>query len=236
MKGISINNVKYKVPTKWEDIHIRHQIKLSELEKENPKASHQLLIMSAYGDIPLDVLKHIHISRLPKILAHLKFITDQPETKHMSEFEHNGHTYSVMDSLLKGEFQDFISLETLVKEFADGDYNSLTRMIAVLAKRDGETLDDYDIDVRAREFLDLPLLTAISLQGFFLNCANMSQISTVLSSDPEVEKNLDKAATKFLNDIERTLKQQDGLGWLGRWRRNLSVKFVRSLKKTWGLS
>src|SRR5690606_22956783 len=92
----------------------------------------------------------------------------EPEVKPIHEFTHNGQKYSVINHLLNAQSQDFISLMALEKDNEKHPWRGLAKKIAILAKKEGETLDDYDIQERSNQFLDLSITIAKSLDSFFL--------------------------------------------------------------------
>jgi hypothetical protein len=85
----------------------------------------------------------------------------------ISEFEYKGEKYSVVETLLKQEAQDFLTLTSI-----EGRKDALFYVVAVLSKKNGngkyESLSDIDSEHRAKHFQDLPLTVANRIHVFFV--------------------------------------------------------------------
>lgn len=232
MKQIELNGIKYNVPTSWEDITIKDQIRVSEISQKYTGLTSQLQLLAGYSNIPVDVLKHINIKHLPELLSNLEFINEPLNQDPISKFEYKGDKYYVMPTLIDGEFQDFISLESVIQMYAEKPADGLPFIIAILCKREGETLDSFDIEERAKHFLDLPIDIANRVSVFFSQLEKLSMINTPTFLE-QYQKEVDKKAINQLNELENTMKQSDGQGWLGRLQRKILLKYVQYLKKNY---
>jgi hypothetical protein len=230
MKQIQLNGIKYKCPTSWEDITIKDQIRVSQIAQEHTGLTKNLQLISGYANIPVEEIKTTHINKLTGLVGHLSFLSEPINEDPITEFEHKGHKYNIMPTLLEGQFQDFISLDTVMSNFKDDKYQALPMMIAILAKREGETLDDYDVEERAKEFLDLPIDIANRIAVFFSQVETLSQINTLTSSSAYQEK-IEQELIKQLDVLENTIRQSDGQGLLGRLQKWMSLKYVKYFKK-----
>lgn len=103
----------------------------------------------------------------------LSFCSTPLNNKPVYEFELHDIKYKVLPTLLKAEFQDFLSIETILDNYKGKEYQALPYIIAVLAKRENETLDKYDLQERMKIFLDLPLTTANAIYLFLSDRKNV---------------------------------------------------------------
>ena len=230
MKNITLNNKKYNMPESWDDITVKDQIRIANIAQEYTGLTAQLQLIAGYANIPVDEIKHTHISKLPTLVKHLEFIQEPLKDEPIEEFEFKGEKYHVMQTLIDGEFQDFISLESAIKNNEEKSYEAVPMMIAILAKKQGESLDDYDIDERAKLFLDLPIKIANSISSFFLSFAMLSQSNTPTSL-VEVEKKMNEEVLKRFEELKNTTIPLDGLGWFGRLRVKMLRRYTKSLEK-----
>ena len=234
-KTIQLNNQKYQCPTSWDDVTLADQIRIADIAAKHTGLTSQLQLIAGYANIPVDEIKHTHISKLPTLVKHLEFVSEELDKEPISEFEHKGHKYYLMPTLLNGEFQDFISLEAVMANNSDNPYEGLPMMIAIIAKRENESLDDYDLEERSKEFLDLPIVIANKVSGFFLNFAQISLLSTPTFLNQYQEK-INQEVTRGFEELENTIRQSGGQGLLGRFQRWTLRKYVKSLKKNWSSS
>lgn len=227
MKTLVIDNTTYNIPERWEEITFEKQIAVERYAKEEP-AFQELCIIAGYCNIPLSDLKHLHINTVVKLLENLEFIKTPQTSAAITSFVHHGSEYLVMPSLLKAEFQDFISLEVLREQHKDRLYEGLPMMIAILAKREGETLDSFEVEQRAKEFYDLPITIANGLYAFFLHSSIL--YSTDLRESAAFQ---DQVIQQQLDSIKNILNKQAGKGLPLRWRALILKKFVKSIESRW---
>ncbi len=230
MKKIQLNSVSYQVPTSWDDVTVGDQIRISKIAQENTGLTSQLQLIAGYANIPVSVIKKTHISKLPTLVKHLEFIQEPLEDEPIENFKFKGDTYYLMPTLIEGEFQDFISLESAIKNNEESNYKALPMMIAILAKKEGENLDSYDLEERAEMFKDLPIQTANRISSFFLSFAMLSSANTQTSLEL-VEKEREKEMIKRFEELKSTTTKLDGLGWFGRLRMRMLHKYVKSYEK-----
>jgi hypothetical protein len=178
----------------------------------------QLAYISSFIGIDVDVIKKSNVTNIAKLFRHLNFLSVPLPEKPITEFEFKGETYSINDILLKQEFQDFISIEIALSDKGGDVLNALPLLISIMCKRKGESLDDYDVEERAKIFLDLPVTITNGLSVFFLSNEKMSKVLSQLSSQ---QKSLIQMKAKSLLTI---LKPQVGRGLLIR----LQIFLLRS--------
>jgi len=222
MKQFQYKNQKYSVPCEWKEIPLRMVMQMARDEKEFVSDSgKQLAYISAYAGIPVDVLKHSTITEVGRLFQYLEFLSKPlPETP-IFEFEFEGEKYSVAETIAKQEFQDFISLETVIADNDGNIYESLPMIIAIMAKRQGESLDDIDLDARAKLFENLPMTIAHPLSVFF---CQQEQISTMLSQLSLQQEHLIRMKA---NEVLFTLSRRDGMAWHTRLLTSLLASWIR---------
>lgn len=215
MKKFKFKGKQYECPTSWDEVTLEMQIKVSEDAQEFKTDSTKLIsLLSGYSGIPIDELKHSTPSEVSKLFKYLEFIKDPIPDKPVLSFTFNDEIYNVSNNLLEQEFQDYISLEAALQNNENDVYKSLPLIVAIMAKKDGETLDDYNPEERAEEFKKLPISTANGIAVFFYQSVNGLQISSQLFSNPqaliqmkkeEVESSLNKLGGGVLRSALRVV-------------------------------
>lgn len=235
MKEVIFNKKTYMVPCSWQEVSLGMVIKVSELDdiiEEAPIIS----IICGYTGIKDNELRICSMPEVKPILELLDFIYTPYEPQPATAFEFKGEKYMVMESLEKAEFQDWVSSQTVIYQYRDKPVQALPKLIAILCKKDGESLSDFDIEERSQMFLELPITTARDLECFFLHCLRAYNAVTLLySTIPEQEAIV---LNKFL-ELGNTMKQrQVELGWysptrfvIGIYRRYL-LYLKRQLEKS----
>jgi len=225
MKTIQFNNNKYKVPESWDEVSLSMQMEVSRVASIQ-KHVKMLGIIAGYTGIPMEELKTAKINRLYVLMESLTFMgTDIPINKKL-EWEFSGHTYSVDKNLGEMQFQDFISIQTILADNKDTYYDALPILVAVLAKREGETLDDYDPIERAKIMAEMPISVASSIASFFLLNENYSKLLTHLSST-QVQESIVLGKLKELKRTASPLDQPRG----GKLRTRLLLGIIRKYTK-----
>ncbi len=228
MTTIKVHDTEYDIPTSWYDVTVKQEIEIEQL-KDRDEQFRYLHRTSVYTGIPIPILKKMNINQINAVNSLMKFLfTPIPKEETITTFEFKGHTYYLMDSIIAGETQDFLSNEGVIKHFKDNPEKALPYIIAVVAKRKGESLENYDVWKRGEEFLELPYPIAKSIWFFF------AHIGTLLSIDTQRFLLLqDKVLEAQLNYSESTLKGLDGLPLYKRLLRTILLSYSRSLNKSW---
>jgi len=231
MKTIEFKGEKYKVPTSWSEITLEKQIQVSNDQTEfKNDITKKLSLISAYAEIPIDIIKHSTPAEAGKLFQHMKFLKNDIPDKQIAEFTFKGDKYYVAQNLLDSEFQDYLSMEIAIQNNEGKIYNALPQMIAVLCKKqkeDGEleTLDDYDVNERAEMFKQLPISIANGLAVFFYQSEKISKIRSLLYS------NKNQIILKKAEEVENTLKKQGGKGLLSRLLIGILLSYIRYIKR-----
>lgn len=231
MKKIKIKKVEYSCPENWHEITLRQQLEVSKLnEKYTGEIDRKLAILSAYANIPMDILKTEKIDRMVELFNCIKFISEDLPHVQLIEFDFNGKHYYTGQNLLESEFQDFISIQNAIESYSGDTFNALPIIIAIMAKQkkaDGtlESLDDYDVHKRAEEFMDLPITTANSIAFFFASSIRLQENLIQFYSNPK------ELAMKQIEEVENILKKQDGQAWHIRLLYGILRRYIKSIKK-----
>jgi hypothetical protein len=248
MKTITIANQQYFVPQNWGEVKIRQQ-KLAETLVEAQHHVKSLGIISAYTGIPIEILRHQQRDVIAGILNDLIFIDTPVDKEPIFKFTIQGEEYNISDTILKQEFQDYIAAETARLQYKDDVWTQLAYLIAIMAKKDGETLDSYDINQRAEFMMDnADVQTTSQVAAFFLQSQKTSELISLLSS-PEI---MQLAVTSKIQQLRNTLTvlgQQRGKNLLIRlwifvlkiyikfistqWQNALNSQASNNSKKSW---
>lgn len=237
MKTVELLGKNYTYPTNWDDVtisdyqRIRKYIdEFNDVEQVEADDLNDLLkqinLIAAYTNIPVQTLRKEKPSKLFNMINDLKFLSTDIPSKQVVEFVFKDKTYSVIQSLLNQEFQDYISLENLIQQ--DNLIAVLHLIVSVLSReRFDETLDDYDVHQRGELFKDLPITVANNIAVFFYQCAKSYSITSQLYSNPE-----ELVETK-LNELTICLNELDGKGWLTRLQVGIIRRYIKYIKPKW---
>lgn len=217
----------YYIPTSWNEITLKQQLEVERLTKEHPEYS-SIALIAGYLDQDVDQIKRLHINEIKNILHELTFISTAIPNEVLHEFMYKGEKYTVMETLLKGQFQDFLTIETVLQNHKGNEYRALPYIIAVLAKKQGETLDSFDLEERAKHFMDLPLLIANNIYFFFAVTKTLSEVDS-----KTVLQNLDQQVSGSINSLLGTPMKRDGGGLLIRLQKVMLRTYLKYLLKGW---
>lgn len=234
MKTITVNNKKYITPESWQEVTLKQQIQISkdtdaiiipELKK--------FAILSAYAGIPIVELKQAKLTELTEVFKSIKFINEDLPTHSITFFEFNGKKYHCGQNLIEMQFQDFISIENTLAENSGNTQQALPTILAIMCKQvkdNGllETIDDYDITARAKEFEDLPITIAHSLSLFFSASEKVLLNTFPLFLNPE---NQQVIMQKQIDTVESMLKELAGKGLLMRCVAGILRIYLKSIKR-----
>jgi len=222
---IKVNEIEYTIPTSWDDITVGQQIEISEVSGRD-ESFRNLHLVTTYTGIPLDLVKKMNINQFKSILKLMEFLSKPIKTTVIKNFNHNGKTYQLADSLLKGETQDFLSIEGILKKFKDNQTKALPYIIAIVCKKEGETLDSFDVWDRGEEFKTLPYSIAHNIWFFFVQTERALSIN--IKQFLEVQ---DKVLEASLSYSESILKKSDGRGLFSRLVKVYLMWYIRYTRK-----
>lgn len=227
MRTIQLNNKKYQCPTKWSDITLRQQIKVSQdaSEEETFKI---LALVSGYCNIPIKELKTAKFSQVKGVFKHLAFLKDvELSKKPVVDFRFKGDDYTIAETLMKEEFQDWVSCETAFENHKDNIWDAIPYIVAVLAKKKGESLDSFDLEERAEYLKDIPVDIANGISVFFYQNEKLSKVISLLSL------NQNQIVQQKGKEVLDTLNKQAGGAWYIRLVNGILRWYTKSLLKSW---
>ena len=230
MRTITYNEKEYSIPTDWNEITLEMQINAEDLIKKMGNELGLIGLISAYTDIPIKAIKEGDVALMNDIHNTLAFIYEGYVPEPITEFEHNGHMYYLKE-LQDTQFQDFISLQNILSNNKNESLKPLPRIIAVMCKMENETLDDYKIDDRAKEFMTLPLSTAKDCEAFFLTKSQELRLILALSTKDFQEQLLSIKYESAKNSIKEW-KEQSGRFSLIRLQAGIYLLTLKYLKRT----
>lgn len=225
MKEITFNEKKYNIPTCWQEVTLGMLVKVSEYESILDDAP-IISIIAGYTGIEITELKSSRVEEVREIMEILEFIYTPYEPKPTNEFTFNGIKYAAEPDLSEQKFGDWVAIQTILYNNRENPVGGLPYMLAVYCKKDGETLDDFNVEERAREFLGVPMTIGKDIEGFFLSFQMALRSLTLISS---TEKQLETVVlNRFLelSDIMTARSREPGTSlrmrlWIGIYRRYL---------------
>ena len=248
MKAIKFNGKDYLIPQSWNDVTVDMLIKSSELSELLSDAP-VIAIISAYTGIPIKDLKVNKALEVITILEDMFFISENYKPKPISSFTLNDVEYSAEADMVNQKFEDWVALQTTISNYANDRVRALPYMLAILCKKKGESLDDFNLEERAKLMLQLPMTIAKDVEAFFLQTLNAYKALSLLSSTTDVQRELVLHKVQELNNTMKTLKGQSGIFSGTRFRigyyqitlwwvrkqleKYFSMQVTNNSKKTW---
>lgn len=226
MVTAKINGKEYNIPTQWNDVTVKIQLDVLKITRTDN--FRELLMVSAYTGIELDLLKKMSRADFEAIRSQLEFVFIDIEDSPIENFVHNGHEYSLLPSMERAQTQDFITLESLMSNYQGKEHEALPYVVAVVAKREKETLFDYDVMERGKEFYSLPYPIAHNIYLFF--CAYEKAFSPDLRAYLSLQH---KKMQESLNYSESILRVSVGMGLWKKFLKVILLLYVRFIRKMW---
>lgn len=230
MKTIMFNEKEYQCPECWCEVSLGMLIKTSELNDILVDAP-IVAIVAGYTGIPTQELKLSNLSEISPILEILDFIYEEYKPVPSNSFEFKGKLYSTKPDLAECNFEDWVSIQTILYNNRDNPVMGLPKIIATFCKQEGETLDSFDLEDRAKYFMDLPLPTAKDIEGFFLSnliaYKSISQLSSII-------KEQEKLILSTLTELDSTMikrKEQSGTSFFTKFQISIYRMYIRYLKR-----
>jgi hypothetical protein len=217
MKEILFNNKKYNLPQAWSEVTIAMLIKsekLLELLEDSPI----VVIISSYTGIPIKELKVSNVKEVQEVINIMSFITEPYEPQQRIEFTYNNEVYQCAEDLTEQKFEDFVSIQTALYNHRDQPTKALPKLLAIYCKKENETLDSFDLNVRAKEFEQLPMTIAKDIEAFFLSSINAYNTITNLSSNPNIMRDIVLEHCKELTNTMKAYKERHGGSFFTRLR------------------
>lgn len=234
-----INRKEYSIPQSWDEITLDKVIKVSRDSEEfrsysgvtehfkmaPEKVLSKFSLVSGYCDIDIKDLKKMTTSEAVVLFKQLKFLSEDIPVKDIKEFEFGGDKYYVTQNLRESEFQDHVSIELVLQMHENNMYEALPMLAAIICKRKGESLDDYDLEERSELFKGLPVTIANSIAVFFYAYEKISRVSSQLYSNPE------EAVEARINSTLDTMSKPVGRGLLSRLLISILRIYLKYLRR-----
>jgi hypothetical protein len=230
MKVVEFKEKQYKIPQNWQEVSLKNVIDTQELSDLLPDAP-IIAILAGYTGIDTEDLKGAKVTELQEILESLEFIYVDYVPVPSNEFVFNGNKYQCAPDLQEILFEDWVSCQTILYRYKDNPIKGLSRLIAVMCKIEGETLDSFNIDERSKELESMCFASAKNLESFFLaNLLAYKAVSQLSFQIPELEKTV---LLKF-KELEDIMKQRRAeLGFFSPTRLVIGIylKYLIYLRK-----
>lgn len=209
------------IPESWEDITLKTMQEINKRTKEKGENFDMFDCMDIICHKSKEEVDNLPVPFFEEICNRLIFLkTSLPEVEAKPYCEIDGQRYQVniVEELTVGEY-------TAVDTVLHTDDDNLATILAILCRKEGEKFDKkYENDVfeeRIKMFENASILTVLPVITFFLQCFQISEAITHLSS--EVEQGIDH----IISDIQSSQKNGDSKGLSWRKRK----KILRELKK-----
>lgn len=230
MKTITFNNKQYNIPQEWSEVTIAMLIQsslLADILDEAPI----IAIVSAFTNIPVQQLKSNKAIEVQDILTIMTFVDNEYKPEPSTSFEFNGETYYCNEDLTQQNFEDWVSIQTALFNYKDNLVKALPRMIAILCKKKGETLDDFDLTERSKMFEALPMTKAKDIEAFFLSSINAYKSLTLLSSIVDINQNIALAKIQELQNTAKAYKERTGTSFFTKLQIGALQSYLKLVKE-----
>jgi len=248
MKKTVFNSKEYQIPTDWSDVTVDMLIKSAELSEILEDAP-IIAIITSYTGIPIKELKIGNVGDVNEIISIMGFIGKPYEPKPDNGFDFMEVRYGCDPEIVNQSFQDWVSVQTALYNHREEPVKALPKLVAILCKREGETLDDFNLEERTNLFKHLPMTKAKDVEAFFLLTLSVFNTISQLSSMTNVQEELVLNKVKELQGTLKMSKGRDGISFGTRyaigiyriylwWARKVLEKYysskpIKSSKKTW---
>jgi hypothetical protein len=230
MREVIFNEKSYQVPESWDEVSLKMIIEASKLSDILPDAP-IICIISGYVGIPSSELKVSKLDAVNEIVSIMSFINSEYVPVPRNSFDFRGFHYECISDLADQEFGDFVSIQTILYNYRENPLDGLARMLAVYARKPGETLDDIDLDARQLLFLELPFTIAKDLEVFFSqNVIAWRTISQWYLSQEEKERFILQQFDELRNTMSKR-KVDNGTSWLMKLQIGAWLMCLKYLKK-----
>lgn len=223
METIKIDKQEYVIPQGWNELTLQQYIDLMSIPSGFTPSNKLIKIFEYVCGIPVEMSKKLDFNQLKAINNLLDWMNKPYTPAPVEEFEFEGIVYKaepVGDSV----FGAYIDYETFLDRH--GAIAGLPYLIAVMARKDGESYDQYDTYKRAEQFKKLPLTVALDLSAFFLTNIEITKIHT------QTILNLKHQVQNQRNSTLNSLNNSDGnQSFLRRWQNKILLRLMKYLDK-----
>jgi len=211
--------IPFEIPSGWHEVTLEQFIEIS-------KDLDYLEMFSVLSGVELETIKKCRPEEVAYIVEQLESLYNPKELESLSdiveEFTLNGITYKVNPNLINdtvGQWWDIKKIEVAMK---DEPIKFIPKLIAMIARPEGEEYDYSKVEDRAKEFLQLDVLTAFKVRTFFLS----NQLVYLINSNRYLKKSI--KVKKLLQVLMRFLESLVRYLLSFHWLKSI-VHYVRSL-------
>ena len=206
------------LPKKWSNISLEQFIEISEIDKEQGANGYNSDLLAIVTDMSYDEVDELDIDEMVQMVADMKWANTQPSKQYKHELL--GMKIKPLSKLCLFEYID------LDYYFNDNYHTNLDKICAILYRQTkvnewGEVVletYDYDINVRAEKFLDLPITDVYGIVAEFLKFReNFLDMYKNLFSEAEEELTADDKAAMEPEEIKEVEAEVKNNKW--SWER-----------------
>jgi len=206
------------LPKQWSDVTLDQFIEINQIDKDQGANGFNSDLLAIVTDMTYDEINELDIDELIKLVAQFKWSNAQPSKQYKHEVL--GMKIKPLSKLCLFEYID------LDYYFNDNYHTNLDKICAILYRQSkvnewGEVVletYDYDINVRAEKFLDLPITDVYGIVTEFLKFReNFLDVYKNLFAEPEEELTADDKATMEPEEIKEVEKEVKNNKW--SWER-----------------
>ena len=158
-----------KLPKKWSQVTLEQFIEFSAIDKEQGAYHYNSEALSILSDEPIDTIEDLDVDEMAELVAEAKWCTSEPSKRYKHELL--GMKFKPLNKLTLYEYID------LDYYFNNNYITNLDKVCAICYRQskvnewNDEVLEPYEFDcnIRAERFLDLPITDVYGIVHEFLN-------------------------------------------------------------------
>ena len=190
------------LPKQWSDISLEQFIEISEIDKDQGANGYNSDLLAIVTDMSYDEIDELDLDELIKMVAQFKWALSQPSKQYKHE-------------LLGMKIKPLSKLCLF-------EYTNLDKICAILYRQTkvnewGEVVletYDYDINVRAEKFLDLPITEVYGIVSEFLKFReNFLEVYKNLFGEAEDELTAEDKAAMEPEEIKKVEEEVKNNKW-----------------------
>jgi hypothetical protein len=206
------------LPKQWSDISLEQFIEISEIDKDQGANGYNSDLLAIVTDMSYDEIDELDLDELIKMVAQFKWALSQPSKQYKHELL--GMKIKPLSKLCLFEYID------LDYYFNDNYHTNLDKICAILYRQTkvnewGEVVletYDYDINVRAEKFLDIPITEVYGIVAEFLKFReNFLDVYKNLFGEAEEELTADDKSAMEPEEIKEVEAEVKNNKW--SWER-----------------
>ena len=206
------------LPKKWSNISLEQFIEISQIDKEQGANGYNSELLAIVTDMSYDEIDELDLDDMVKMVDDMKWSNTQPSKQYKHELL--GMKIKPLSKLCLFEYID------LDYYFNDNYHTNLDKICAILYRQSkvnewGEVVletYDYDINVRAEKFLDLPITDVYGIVAEFLKFReNFLDVYKNLFGEAEEELTADDKAAMEPEEIKEVEAEVKNNKW--SWER-----------------